>query len=49
MEAITLQLFVSLILVVASLFLFAFTCRQHDFDHADRLALRPLDEDDDNE
>ena len=47
MEAITLQLFVSLVLVAGSLVLFVFTCRQHDFEHADRLALKPLDEDGD--
>jgi hypothetical protein len=36
--------FVSLVLVGGSLLLFAFTCRQRDFDHADRLALLPLDD-----
>ena len=46
MEALTLQLFVSLILVAGSLVLFVFTCRQRDFEHADRLALKPLDQDD---
>ncbi len=45
MEAVTLQVFVSLMLVVGSVLLFAFTCRQRDFDHADRLALLPLQED----
>ena len=44
MEVLTLQVFVSLSLVVGSLVLFVYTCRQHDFDHADRLALLPLDE-----
>ena len=48
MEVLTLQVFVSLILVLGSLLLFAFTCRQRDFEHADRLALRPLDEDDES-
>jgi hypothetical protein len=43
-EVVTLQVFVSLMLVVGSLLLFAFTCRQHDFEHADRLALLPLEE-----
>jgi hypothetical protein len=44
LEVVTLQVFVSLMLVVGSLLLFAFTCRQHDFEHADRLALLPLEE-----
>lgn len=44
MEVLVLQVFVSLMLVVGSLLLFAKTCRQRDFDHADRLALFPLDE-----
>jgi hypothetical protein len=42
MEVLILQVFVSLMLVVGSLLLFGFTCRQRDFDHADRLALLPL-------
>lgn len=45
MEVVVLQVFVSLILVVGSVLLFAFTCRQRDFDHADRLALLPLQDD----
>jgi len=45
MEIVTLQVFVSLILVVGSVLLFGFTCRQRDFDHADRLALLPLEKD----
>ena len=44
MEVLTLQVFVSLVLVAGSIVLFAFTCRQRDFDHADRLALLPLDD-----
>ncbi|MGA3123335.1 MAG: cytochrome oxidase [Polyangiaceae bacterium] len=44
MEVVTLQVFVSLMLVVGSVLLFAFTCRQRDFDHADRLALLPLED-----
>ncbi len=47
MEIVTLQVFVSLILVVGSVLLFAFTCRQRDLDHADRLALLPLEKDQD--
>lgn len=37
------QVFVSLLLVVGSVLLFLFTARQRDFDHADRLALLPLE------
>lgn len=40
-----LQVFVSLLLVAGSVLLFGFTCRQRDFDHADRLALLPLEKD----
>ncbi len=43
MEVVILQVFVSLLLVVGSVLLFAFTCRQRDFEHADRLALLPLE------
>ena len=46
MEVVALQVFVSLMLVVGSMLLFAFTCRQRSFDHADRLALLPLEKDD---
>lgn len=45
MEVVVLQVFVSLVLVVGSLLLFAFTWRQRDFEHADRLALLPLHDD----
>jgi hypothetical protein len=41
-EILILQVFVSLLLVVGSLLLFAFTWRQRSFEHADRLALLPL-------
>jgi hypothetical protein len=44
-EVVILQVFVSLILVVGSVLLFAITCRQRDYDHADRLALLPLEKD----
>ena len=47
MEIVVLQVFVSLMLVVGSVLLFAFTCRQRDLDHADRLALLPLEKDQD--
>ncbi len=43
MEVLILQVFVSLMLAGGSLILFWFTCRQRDFDHADRLALLPMD------
>ncbi len=46
MEVLSLQVFVSLGLVVSSLLLFAFTCRQKTFEHADRLALLPIEDDD---
>lgn len=42
MEILILQVFVSLALVGGSVLLYAFTCRQRDFDHADRLALLPI-------
>ncbi len=44
MEVVILQVFISLFLVVGSIVLFAFTCRQRDFDHMDRLALLPLED-----
>jgi hypothetical protein len=44
MEVLTLQVFVSLALVGGALGLFVFTVRQRDFEHADRLALLPLDD-----
>ncbi len=47
MDIILLQVFVSLILVVGSVILFGFTCRARSFDHADRLALLPVGDDDD--
>lgn len=43
MEVLVLQIFVSLMLGGGSLILFWFTCRQRDFDHADRLALLPFE------
>jgi nitrogen fixation-related uncharacterized protein len=49
MDILILQVFVSLLLVVGSVILFLFTCRQRSFDHADRLALLPLDEDEPKE
>ena len=43
MEVLGLQVFVSLMLVIGSIILFLFSWRQRDFDHADRLALLPLE------
>jgi cbb3-type cytochrome oxidase maturation protein len=45
MSVVVIQVFVSLLLVAGSLVLFVHSVRQRDFDHADRLALAPLDED----
>jgi nitrogen fixation-related uncharacterized protein len=45
MSIIAMQVFVSLILVAGSLVLFIFSVRQREFDHADRLSLVPLEED----
>jgi hypothetical protein len=44
-EILVMQVFVSLLLVLGSVLLFLFTARQRDFDHADRLALLPTEED----
>jgi hypothetical protein len=40
-----LQIFVSLCLVAGSVVLYVHTVRARTFDHADRLALAPLDDD----
>ncbi len=45
MEVLILEVFVSLLLVAGSLVLFAWTVRQRDHEHSDRLALLPLEED----
>ncbi len=47
MEVLSLQVFVSLMLVTGSVLLFWFTCQQKDFDHTDRLALLPIEDEDD--
>ncbi len=44
MEILILQVFVSLILVGSSVGLFLFSAKQRDFDHAERLALLPVDD-----
>ena len=46
MEVLILQVFVSLGLVTDSVLLFVFAFKQEDFNHGERLALRPLDKDD---
>jgi cbb3-type cytochrome oxidase maturation protein len=45
MSVVVIQVFVSLLLVAGSLVLFVHSVRQRDYDHADRLALAPLEED----
>jgi hypothetical protein len=40
-----LQIFVSLCLVAGSVVLYIFTVRESTFEHSDRLALAPLDDD----
>ncbi|APR76677.1 putative cytochrome oxidase maturation protein, cbb3-type [Minicystis rosea] len=45
MEVIGLQIFVSLMLVVGSILLFAFSTKERDHEHGDRLALLPLEKD----
>lgn len=45
MEVLMLQVFVSLGLVASSIVLYLHACRQKDFDHADRLALLPIEND----
>lgn len=44
MNALVLQVFVSLVLVVSSLVLWLFTHRARDLDHTDRLSLLPLED-----
>ncbi|MBX3232467.1 MAG: cytochrome oxidase [Labilithrix sp.] len=44
MDILIMQVFVSLGLVAGSVLLFLFTTKQRDFDHADRLALLPLED-----
>ena len=45
MDVLILQIFVSLVLVAGSLVLFGVSARQKDYEHADRLALLPLEAD----
>ncbi|MFO0668377.1 MAG: hypothetical protein U0235_01955 [Polyangiaceae bacterium] len=46
MEVLILQVFVSLMLVAGSVLLFMKSVRSRDYEHADRLALFPIAEDD---
>lgn len=46
MEVLFLQVFVSFVLVFGSVLLFAFSTRQRDAEHADRLSLLPMEDDD---
>lgn len=46
MEVLILQVFVSLVLVTGSLVLFVNSVRRRDYEHADRLALFPIADDD---
>jgi hypothetical protein len=43
MDVIVMQVFVSLVLVIGGVLLFVFTIRKRTFDHADRLALLPIE------
>lgn len=46
MNVMVLQVFVSLMLVLSSVVLFVFTVKSRTFEHADRLSLTPLADDD---
>lgn len=43
MDVLSLQIFVSLVLVFSSILLFAYAAKGRDHEHADRLSLLPLD------
>lgn len=45
MNVMILQVFVSLMLVLGAVVLFVFTVRSRTFEHSDRLALKPLEDD----
>ena len=45
MDAIPLQLFVSLMLVLGSVLLYLRVCSDRTFEHSDRLSLLPIEED----
>jgi hypothetical protein len=44
LEVLILQVFVSLVLVAGSLIAFVYSVRRRDHEHADRLALFPIEE-----
>jgi hypothetical protein len=44
MDVLILQVFVSFVLVASSLILFAFSAKQREHAHADRLALLPIED-----
>ncbi len=46
MDVLGLQIFVSLVLVVGALVLFAWSARQGDHEQGDRLSLLPMEDDD---
>ncbi len=45
MDILIVQVFVSLLLVVSGVVLLAYSLKQGDHEHADRLSLLPLDDD----
>jgi nitrogen fixation-related uncharacterized protein len=45
MEILIVQVFVSLLLVVGGLVLLAYSVKQADHEHADRLSILPLEDD----
>ena len=45
MNVVVLQVFVSLMLVVGSLVLLAYSVKRGDHEHADRLSLLPIEDD----
>jgi hypothetical protein len=49
MDVLILQVFVSLVLVLGSVLLFAVSMRNRDHEHADRLSLLPMADDDPKE
>ncbi len=49
MEILIVQVFVSLLLVGGGVVLLAYSIKQSDHEHADRLSILPLQDDDDNE
>ncbi|MBL8613848.1 MAG: cytochrome oxidase [Myxococcales bacterium] len=44
MDILIMQVFVSLFLAAGGVGLYLFTCRARTFDHSDRLALLPIEE-----